>query len=60
MLWLYPNFRESAMEPSLLKVMLSWTWNYSVQTVVTSLARWCKNSGLDPKTTYVWQCALCG
>jgi len=40
-------------------VMLSWTWNYSVQTVVTSLARWCKNSGLDPKTTYVWQCALC-
>lgn len=40
-------------------VMLSWTWQYSVRTVVTSLLRWCERSQLNPFRSYVWQCALC-
>jgi len=40
-------------------VMLSWTWEYTVHTVVGTLSDWCNSKGLDPACVYVWQCALC-
>merc|ERR1719379_2953120 len=40
-------------------VMLSWSWQYTVRTVVGALSRWCRKTRRDPKTVFVWQCALC-
>eukprot|EP00451_Oxyrrhis_marina_P013098 CAMPEP_0204309890 /NCGR_PEP_ID=MMETSP0469-20131031/1375_1 /ASSEMBLY_ACC=CAM_ASM_000384 /TAXON_ID=2969 /ORGANISM="Oxyrrhis marina" /LENGTH=810 /DNA_ID=CAMNT_0051289577 /DNA_START=23 /DNA_END=2452 /DNA_ORIENTATION=- len=40
-------------------VMLSWSWQYSVRTVVRALVRWCTMEKRDPKKVFVWQCALC-
>jgi len=39
--------------------MLSWTWQYSVRTVVDTLVDWCDSKRLDPRQVFVWQCALC-
>jgi len=40
-------------------VMLLWSWQYTVHTVIESILRWCHQSGRDPERTYVWQDALC-
>lgn len=40
-------------------MMLSWTWSYTVRTVVGSLQHWCTTRGQDLTTTYLWQDALC-
>jgi tetratricopeptide (TPR) repeat protein len=39
--------------------MLSYTWGYTVADIVDALNSYCQKSGLDPKRTYVWICALC-
>jgi tetratricopeptide (TPR) repeat protein len=39
--------------------MLSYTWGYRVTDIVDALQSYCLKSGLDPKRTYVWICALC-
>jgi len=40
-------------------IMLSWSWHYTVKTVVFALARWCRVNGKNPAEVFVWQCALC-
>jgi len=40
-------------------LMLSWTWQYSVRTVVNTLVDWCESNGREPSEVFVWQCALC-
>mmetsp|Transcript_5493 Transcript_5493/g.11845 ORF Transcript_5493/g.11845 Transcript_5493/m.11845 type:complete len:817 (+) Transcript_5493:19-2469(+) len=40
-------------------LMLSWSWHYTVETVVGALSRWCRINGKDPRKVFVWQCALC-
>eukprot|EP00443_Scrippsiella_acuminata_P085196 CAMPEP_0115395512 /NCGR_PEP_ID=MMETSP0271-20121206/12825_1 /TAXON_ID=71861 /ORGANISM="Scrippsiella trochoidea, Strain CCMP3099" /LENGTH=677 /DNA_ID=CAMNT_0002819227 /DNA_START=50 /DNA_END=2083 /DNA_ORIENTATION=+ len=39
--------------------MLSYSWGYSMEVITNSLAAYCSRSGLDPRTTYVWICAVC-
>ena len=35
------------------------TWGYKIQSVSDALERWVKQTGRDPKRTYIWICALC-
>lgn len=39
--------------------MLSWTWKYTVGSVVETLEDYCLEHGLNPKRTYIWMCCLC-
>uniref|UniRef100_A0A7S3V7M0 MalT-like TPR region domain-containing protein n=1 Tax=Chaetoceros debilis TaxID=122233 RepID=A0A7S3V7M0_9STRA len=39
--------------------MLSYTWGYTVQSIVSSLSKYCQDNDLDPKKTYFWMCCLC-
>jgi tetratricopeptide (TPR) repeat protein len=40
-------------------VMLSYTWDYSIKDIVTTLHDQCIAEGRDPKRTYVWICCFC-
>jgi len=40
-------------------LVVSWCWQYTLQTVANTLVQWCKSKGFDTASTYVWQCALC-
>lgn len=39
--------------------MLSYTWGYTVQSIVSSLSKYCQDNDLDPKKTFFWICCLC-
>jgi hypothetical protein len=39
--------------------MLSWTWKYTVGSVVETLEDYCQEHGFNPKRTYIWMCCLC-
>jgi len=39
--------------------MLSYTWGYTVQSIVSSLSKYCEDNDLDPKKTFFWICCLC-
>ncbi|CAE7657415.1 unnamed protein product [Symbiodinium pilosum] len=38
--------------------MLSYTWQYTVDCVVGSLASWCSQKRFPPERTYVWMCFM--
>ena len=40
-------------------VMLSYTWGYGIQDIVSTLAAKCKRDNRNPKRTYIWICCLC-
>ncbi len=40
-------------------VMVSYTWGYRIQDIVSTLVEKCQEDGRDPKKTYVWMCCLC-
>lgn len=39
--------------------LLSYTWQYRVQSIVDALVRWVKISERNPEQTYIWICSLC-
>ena len=39
--------------------MLSYTWGYTVQSIISSLSKFCEDNKMDPKNTFFWICCLC-
>lgn len=40
-------------------VLLSYTWGYKLKSVTGALKRWVEREEFNPRSTYVWICALC-
>jgi hypothetical protein len=41
------------------QLMLSYTWGYTVASIVDSLVAYCEQRQLDEDNTFVWLCCLC-
>lgn len=40
-------------------LMLSYTWNYTIEEICGALEDYCRRNKLNPRRTYVWICFLC-
>ena len=40
-------------------VLLSYTWQYKMESVAAALERWAGRTGRDSRSTFVWICSLC-
>ena len=48
-----------AMHKGPATVMLSYSWSYTMESIIESLEEFCRDKGCSTKDVYVWMCFLC-